>query len=594
MSYTSSLTWDLEPLLPGGPAGAAFEAELAALTAALQELAARAATLAPEPDPESFATFLLDFETLSPRLDQLFSFTGCHAAADAQGKAAIRAEVRVGDLGALWGQAWVVPNARLARMSDASFAALIGVPRLAHMVGMLDEKRRLGRLRLPEGEEAIATQLAKDGISGWGALYDVEAGALRIPVDRGNGVEPLSPGQAALVMFHPDKPVRDAAFDAIKAGWRTIGTRCATALTHITGTRITLNDRRSIDELEEPLAAAKIERSTLDAMIVAARQAAPLIQRYFRAKAKVLGVPQLSWPDVNAPLGTAGGSYAYDAAQGFVVDQFSEFSPVMADFARRAFRERWIEVEDRQGKRGGGFCTEVPLIKQSRIFMTWGNSDQAVSTLAHELGHAYHNEVLFELPPSQRRLPMTLAETASTFAEALVREASRALAQTDGEKLRLFDASLHDATAFLANIPARFELERALYRMRREGPLDAEALEAETTRIFGGWYGEGVSSVDPTFWSSKLHFYIPGVAFYNFPYLFGYLFSALVYEHFRPLGAQGAPGYKRLLARTGDEVAERIAKEELGLDLGDPATWMKAVAGVERDVVAFEALVQGH
>lgn len=594
MSYTDALTWDLEPLLPGGPESPAFEGELAALRAELDTLKTRAEGFAAEPELGAFATWLLDFEALSPRLEQLFSFTGCHAAADAGGKSAIRAEQRVGDLGATWGEAWVVPNARIARMPDTHFAALLARPELAHMKGMLDEKRRLGRLRLPEGEEALLAQLGKDGISAWGSFYDVESGALRITLDRGKGPETLSPGQAVLAMYHPEKAVRDRAFDAIVAGWRSIGRSCATALTHITGTRITLNDRRGVDELEDALAAARIERSTLDAMIAAAREAAPLLQRYFRAKARALGLAQLSWPDLNAPVGREGGSAAYADAQDFVVTQFEVFSPAMADFARRAFRGRWIEVEDRPGKRGGGFCTEVSVLQESRIFMTWGNTDQSVSTLAHELGHAFHNEVLFRLPPSQRRLPMTLAETASTFAEALVREASRAQARDDQERLRLLDASLHDATAFLANIPARFELERALYRLRREGPLDAEQLEAETTRIFAAWHGEGLSGVDPTFWASKLHFYIAGVSFYNFPYLFGYLFSALVYEHFRPLGAAGAPGYERLLARTGDEPAEVIAREELGLELGDVATWRKALGGVERDLVAFESILGGH
>lgn len=223
--------------------------------------------------------------------------------------------------------------------------------------------------------------------------------------------------------------------------------------------------------------------------------------------------------------------------------------------------------------------------------MTWGNNARSVATLAHELGHAYHNHVLFVLPASQRRVPMTLAETASTFGETLVREASLAATRDPEVKLRLLDASLGDALAYLANVPARFELEQALYRMRCEGPLDPEAIEQETNAIFSRWYGDGVEAVDPTFWSSKLHFYIPEMAFYNFPYTFGYLFSALVYEFFKPQGRAGAPGYVGLLRRTGDEWAERIARDALGVELADPETWAAALGGVERDLVAFERLV---
>ena len=257
----------------------------------------------------------------------------------------------------------------------------------------------------------------------------------------------------------------------------------------------------------------------------------------------------------------------------------------------KAFKERWIEVEDRGGKRGGGFCADVPLLRQSRIFMTWGGSLRSVSTLAHELGHAYHNEVLHSVSPSQRRVPMTLAETASTFAEALVREASLEHETDPGRRLRLLDGSLSDALAFLCNIPARFELEQSFYRMRSEGPLEAEALSAETEAIFRRWYGPSVPRVDPTYWSSKLHFFIPTLAFYNFPYTFGFCFANLVYERFRPMGAAGLPGYADLLRRTGDAWAEPIARDALGLDLGDPATWMRALGPVERDFAAFEKLV---
>lgn len=590
MPVSSSLVWDLDVIFAGGPTGSAFDAEYASISDVIVALSARADAVPASLDIAAFAELLLDFETLSPRLEQLGTFTGCHAAADATGAAAIRADVRVGDLWGAFSRAWVVPGSRIAFCAEDEFASLIARPELAHMRGMLDERRRLGRLRLPEAEEALSTELARDGITAWGNLYDVESGALRISVDRGQGVEELSAGQASLLLRNPDPEVRRRGAAALQKGWRTVARTCATALTHITGTRLTLNARRNLDTLDEPLAGAKIERRTLDAMVQAARNAAPLMQRYFRAKARALGTSRLAWCDIGAPLGESGGQIEYSRAADFIVEQFASFSPPMAAFATRAFEQRWIEVEDRPGKRGGGFCADVPVLKQSRIFMTWGNTDASVSTLAHELGHAYHNEVLHPLPNSQRRVPMTLAETASTFAEALVREASRARAASNNEKLRLLDGALGDAAAFLVNIPARFELELALYDMRRNGPLDPDELEATTTRIFSSWHGDAVSDVDPTFWSSKLHFFIPSLAFYNFPYLFGYLFSALVYEHFRPLGAAGAPGYVRLLRRTGDEWAEPIARDELGMDLGEVSTWEKALTGVARDVEAFERI----
>ncbi len=593
MSIAPTETWDLASVFPGGPGGDAFNREADALAAALTTLTTLADALPHEPDAEDFARTLLELFSLSERLDQFATYAVCAGAEDATGKAAVRADALGNELANRYSRAWVVPNARVGTCSDTAFAALCARADMRDMVGMLEEKRRLARFRLPEREEALATELMRDSVSGWGELYDMDAGALRIRFDRGNGEESLSPGQLAPLLGNDDKALRDRAATALEAGWRPIAPRAAKVLTHLTGTRMVLNDRRNLHMLDEPCANAKIERTTLEAMIEAARRAQPLMRRYLAAKAKHLGGPTLSWADTFAHIGTNTGKIAYGDAQQFIVEQFDAFSPSLAGFARTALAGRWVEVEDRPGKRGGGFCADLPVTHQSRIFMTWGASARSVSTLAHELGHAFHNHVLHEVPSAQRRVPMTLAETASTFAELLVREASLAQVTEEGARLRLLDASLADALAFLCNIPARFELEQALYRLRAEGPLDPDAVEAETVAIFSKWYGPTVEKVDPTFWISKAHFYIPTLSFYNFPYTFGYLFSNLVYERFRPLGAAGAPGYERLLRRTGDAWAEPIARDELGVDLGSPDTWTSALKPVERDLAAFLAILEG-
>ena len=591
MSYAPTETWDLEPLFPGGPGGSAFLHEAESIEAELRDLIRRSDALPVRPHPADLASVLLHLERVSERLSMVSTFAGCSVAADANGKAALRAQSKASELGTLYGRASVAPTARILHQTEAEFEALLAFPDIAHMQNYLKDQRRLGRLRLPEAEETLANELTRDGVIGWGELYDLKAGALKIRIDRGNGPEELSPGQASPLLSHPDATLRETAYDALQGAWRTIYPECAKVLTHITGTRQVLNDRRRLDPLEEPLAGARVERSTVEALMAASRGARPLLNRYLKAKAKALGKTELAWTDIGAPLGKADDGAAYPAAQAFIVDQFAGFSTDLAEFARRALKEKWIEVEDRPGKRGGGFCAEVPALRQSRIFMTWGNNARSVATLAHELGHAYHNHVLYVLPSSQRRVPMTLAETASTFGETLVREASLAATTDPDVKLRLLDASLGDALAYLANVPARFELEQALYRMRCEGPLDPEALEQETTAIFRRWYGTSIASVDSTFWASKLHFYIPELAFYNFPYTFGYLFSALVYEFYKPQGRAGAPGYVGLLRRTGDEWAERVAADALGVELSDPETWTAALGGVKRDLAAFEKLV---
>jgi len=591
MAFAPSENWDLDALLPGGPGGKAFNDALDALDAELRDLVRRADALPARCHPSDLASVLLHLERLSEHLEMIGTYAGCAVAADAMGKEALRAQSRASDLGTLYARAAVTPNARILHYTEAEFEVLLGERDLAHMQNYLRDRRKLGRLRLPEAEETLANELSRDGVLGWGELYDLKAAAIRLTVDRGNGPEELSPGQAQSLLSHEDGGVRTRAYGALQDAWRTVYPECAKVLTHLTGTRQVLNDRRRLDPLDEPLANARVERGTLEALMEASRRARPLLSRYLKAKAKALGKEKLDWTDLGAPLGTAGGSNAYADSQKFIVEQFGTFSQDLAEFARRAFRDGWVEVQDRPGKRGGAFCADAPMLRQSRIFMTWGNNARSTATLAHELGHAYHNHVLCVLPASQRRVPMTLAETASTFGEALVREGALAATRDPDVKLRLLDATLADGVAYLANVPARFELELALYRMRREGPLEADALEAECSTIFKRWYGDSVAAVDPTFWASKLHFYIGEIAFYNFPYTFGYLFSALVYEHFRPQGRAGAPGYVSLLRRTGNEWAEHIAADALGVELADPETWSAAVGGLERDLVQFERLV---
>src|SRR5690606_13182387 len=137
--------------------------------------------------------------------------------------------------------------------------------------------------------------------------------------------------------------------------------------------------------LKEPLAINRMSDQTLQVMWDVIERNKPIFVTYLQRKAQLLGVEQLSWHDVDAPIGAATKPYPYDEAAGLIMEQFRRFSPKMADFAQKAFEENWIEAEDRPGKRPGGFCTSFPLSRQTRIFMTYADTASNVSTLAHEL-----------------------------------------------------------------------------------------------------------------------------------------------------------------------------------------------------------------
>ncbi len=289
--------------------------------------------------------------------------------------------------------------------------------------------------------------------------------------------------------------------------------------------------------------------------------------------------------------GESSSKLSYDEACTLTIDAFSEFNPELGDFARMAIEDRWIEVENREGKRQGGFCTDITTRQQSRIFMTFTDTIDSMSTLAHELGHAYHTWVLRDQPLFLRDYPMNLAETASTFAEAVLGENRLAACESTSEKLVLLDKLLADSVAFLMNIHARFIFEDSFHKERHDGEVSAERLselmlaaqkEAYCDALVDdGWY--------PNFWTSKLHFYITGWPFYNFPYTFGYLLSQGTFSLAKD--SSGFPKqFRDFLLATGCRDTEDAVQESFGFDLREPDFWNRSLDVVEQRAREFVAM----
>jgi oligoendopeptidase F len=583
----SSTNWNLENVFPGGPGGEAFAAAHQDLSTEASHLITLADALDADGQGAPWAQVLPALIALEDRAHELSSFAGCHSAADTQSADARAASAKVSALWTRISRAWSRPEHVIARCEEAKFAALRAQPALANIVPLLDDLRTQGPVLLPEGEQALFTELSESALSAWHRRYQNVSGKLRIEIDG----EILSQGQAANRLASHDGSTRAVAFTAMATAWAGVADECAEALSSVVHSHIVRHDRLGVDELALPLTRGRIGRGTLDALMETCRQGRPLVRRYLEAKARHLGHNKLDWWDLRAPVGDAEGSrFDWEEAQDFIVSQFATFSPDMSRFAQTAFAERWVEAEDRAGKRHGAFCAGFPMSQQSRIFMTYGGSLDSLLTLAHELGHAYHNHVMHDLPRARRRLTSNLAETASTFAEAVVRGAAMDAVSTPEAELALLDQELGDATTFLVNIPVRYTFERRLHTLRREGPLTVPDLSAEMERIQREAYGEILGAADPLFWASKLHFYIASNPFYNFPYTFGYLFSGLVHATAMVEGQGWAPAYAALLADTGAGPAEVVAATHLGADLTDAATWKPALNRIEGLVERFEGL----
>ena len=594
-----SLTWELDSLLPH-PEKPAFGEVLQSYRADLERLAAESDALPPidagEEDGQRWVRFLKDYESVSGRATDLNAFIGCHAAADAENKRFQRLEAQLSALDPL--RAKIATNVEFA-IKAAGAAALESFvkqdPWLSAIAYFFHDRLRNAELRLPKEQELLAADLSVDGIHAWGRLYDRISGALRVKIMEKGEVVEKSPGQ---VQFDsPQRAVRENNFYAADKAWRSIEDSCADALNHISGTRLTLYRRLGLgDHLEAPLRYNRMTRQTLDAMWDTVAKRRPVLLDYLNAKAKLLGLEKLSWYDVTAPLpefGKADSSeLKYDDACDTVIRTFTGFSPDFGDFARMAIEDRWIEVENRQGKRQGGFCTGFPTKQQSRIFMTFTNSADSMSTLAHELGHAYHSHVLRERPLFLQDYPMNLAETASTFAEAVLGEERLRTGTTAAEQLDILDQMLGDAVAFLMNIHARFLFEDRFHRERHDGELPAARfselmIEAQQEAFCGGLADDGWN---PRFWASKLHFYISGLPFYNFPYTFGYLLSLGVYAAASTAGPDFPEQYRRLLIATGCMDTEEAVQSTLGYDLTGPDFWNRSLDIIETRVRRFVEL----
>ena len=310
--------------------------------------------------------------------------------------------------------------------------------------------------------------------------------------------------------------------------------------------------------------------------------------------AKVLGQKRMNPWDVMAPPPAVGNSeeISFDDAIALIAKAFNHLTPKMGDFAIMMAEKGWIDGKPTPNRSTGAYCTKFSDPKEPRIFLTYEGTMTNVLTLAHELGHAWHNWVMKDLSSMQSRYPMTLAETASIFAETLVRDALTQQATTPQQQLEIAWQDAQEAAIMLLNIPARFEFEKRLVEARKVGALRPAQLCNLMNQSWEKWFETSLSQYDDLFWASKLHFSISSLGFYNYPYLFGYLFSLGIYAQQANYGDQFNQRYTDLLRDTGIMTAEDVVQKHLKKDLSQPKFWEDSLGIVEASVAHFEALTE--
>jgi oligoendopeptidase F len=586
-------TWDLERFVAGGCGSPAFKEFLASLEAELAALTERAGALTSNSTPAVWAGLITDFQQAARKLGQAGAYTGCAMAADTKDTEAKLAYGMVAKIGASLSNINTRLEAAAKETTQANWEAVLAQPALQAIAWNLNEMREKAVDKMPASQEILAADLAVDGYHGWGALYDQIVGRITIPVQIDGKIVELSVGQAFNKFAEADRSLRQRTFEGWKGAWGKESELIGHTLNSLAGFRLSLYKHRGWSSiLKEPLSYNRMSEATLNAMWEAAKGARPTLTKFMQRKAQMLGLEKLAWYDRSAPLFQTTRKVSYEEAAKFIVEQFEKFSPRMAKFAVKAFNDRWIEVEDRPNKMPGGFMTGFPLNEESRIFMTFSGDAGGIGTLAHELGHAYHSDVMWDLPPLAQDYAMNVAETASTFAELIVSSAAIEHAANREEKLELLNNRMDDACAYLMNIPARFYFEKAFYAERAKGPVSVERTSELMENTLQEWYNGALSEYEPLFWASKGHFYGTYVPFYNFPYAFGYLFSAGIYQKARQEGPAFERRYVDLLRDTGRMTVEELAKRHLGVDLTKPDFWVAGTQLALDDAELFLSLTE--
>lgn len=594
MEQTLHPTWDLDVIFPGGSDSKAFHTYLQSTQEEMKNLFNTVSYFSPKKrdgDKETLVLLIKQLEATMKKVREAFAFISCLSAQNLKDEKANLLVSRRHEIKAEMDTIQTTFEQKLVDIPDIVWDQLVKSEDLVDVAYVLEEFRNHAKEQLVRDQEVLINDLAIDGYHAWGQMYDVIIGNMSVDMVEDGETKSYSIGQATNKLTHPNRSYRKQVFQQLDKAWKNNASLFGQTLNHLAGFRLQTYKHRNWNEvLQEPLALNRMRKETLDAMWTAIKKYKHPFVEYLMNKAKLLGLNKLSIYDVGAPVNKVVKTSSFEEGADFIVEHFNQFSPQMADFAKMAFENRWIEAEDRPNKRPGGFCTSFPDSKQTRIFMTYSGTSSNIATLAHELGHAYHQHVMNDVNGLNQRYAMNVAETASTFAEMVVADASVKSARSIAEKKSLLEDKIQRSIAFFMNIHSRFIFERRFYEERKQGLVPVKRLNDLMIEAQKEAYCDALSEYDPNFWASKLHFHITRVPFYNFPYTFGYLFSLGIYAKAQENEDSFEDAYISLLRDTGRMNVEDLAKKHLDTDLTKPEFWEAAIQLCVNDVDEYLSL----
>ena len=578
--------WNLDPIYKGFD-DPAYAADMAQMKQLVSEFEAFAADL-DNMDPVAALRRGVQLQEQIADLGTLFGYANLRSATDAKDP----------EPGSYMGRVMAIRSG-MAAPAAAFNAWIVKLPNLMELVRG-DEylkdyefyfscKADSARYQLPGSTEAAMAKMSMSGGSAWGKLQGYLTST--VPVSYRGTVTNLS--SIRNLAYDPDPQVRKDAYDAEIACYDAIKEPVAHALNAIK--LETISDcqlRGHASALDRTLFHSDMKRETLEAMLGAMDEYLPKFWQYLKVKAKALGHENgLPWYDLFAPMGNASTTFTPTDAKEYLVKQFATFDQELTDMVAEAFDNQWIDFFPRDGKRGGAFCSNVRKIGQSRILTNFDGMFTDVVTLAHELGHAFHNQCVRDHRPLNQGYSMPVAETASTFNECVVMNAAIKAAADKDEKIALLESQLQDATQIICDIYSRYRFEAMVFENRESKFMNAATLADYMLTAQKQSYGDGLdhSCLHPYMWVCKSHYY--GPTFYNFPYAFGGLFARGLYAQYEKEGASFVPKYKKLLHTTPVATVEDTA-QVAGIDLTDKDFWRAALQTIADKIDEFCALVE--
>ncbi|PGA43610.1 M3 family oligoendopeptidase [Bacillus toyonensis] len=583
--------WNLDSLFLGGSESSQLHEHIRHLEIEISEFEKKTNSFnVPKKINESInvAVLIEYIGDIRTNISQANSFITCLLAQSPKDQHAIILQGKITIINTRFESALKKVKNTLVKIDYHLWQGLLNTDVLANYNFILNEWREDVETNLSDEEQNLVSDLMVDGYHAWGQFYNSFMNNITIKVQINGEQKKLSVGQAINLRSHPNEEVRKESHNALEDTWKENEELFAKILNHIAGFRLQVYKKCGLDNvIQESLIKNRMKEETLHAMWSVVNKFKKPFTDYLNQKAKINGYKKMKSFNFWAPITTKNQKIEYEDAVNFILEHFSEFGTELEDFSKKAFSEGWIEVEDRANKSAVAFCSGFPLSKESRVFMTFGGTITDVLTLAHELGHAFHNDAMKSIHGMNKQYPMCIAETASTFSEMIILDAAMQKAKSTNEKLFLLDEKLKRSVMNFMNIHSRFLFEKKFYEERKEGIVSSSRLNEIMQEAIDKGYDGSLDNPSLHSWIWTPHYYITQSPFYNFPYSFGYLFALSLFAKAKEKGKEFERYYLDLLRDSGSMCTEDLVMKHLGEDITSESFWKKGIELCIKDVDEF-------